>query len=242
MKIFLTSDIGASKKVDGRRVVSRLNNTNQFADKLKGSLKGHMLMVFVASSPFYDGTAAYANLTRDSLSLDGMNFDKMVILDGNNFEQCEDLMKKADLVFLAGGDTFVQMEMFEKMNLRKHIKKCKGVIVGQSAGALNLAKEVYCSPTPDETAPKRYWKGLGLTDLNIEPHFKPENEDFNRQILLPDSKRKPFIAITDGSYIIDDAETKTIYGEAYIFKNGEMKQICENGKSFILDINKVKQN
>ena len=240
MKIFLTSDIGASKKVDGKRVLSRLNNTNKFADNLKSSLKGHSLMVFVASSPFYDGTASYANLTRDSLALDGMNFDRMVILDGKNMDQCEELMKNADLVFLAGGDTSVQMEMFEKMNLREHTQKCKGVVVGQSAGALNLAEEVYCSPTPDETAIKRYWKGLELTKINIEPHFHPENDDFIQTILLPDSRTKSFFAITDGSYIIDDGKSKTIYGEAYLFKNGEMKQICENGKSCKLDVNKSK--
>ena len=235
MKIFLTSDIGASKKVEGIRVVTKLNNTNKFADNLKKSIKGHDLMVFVASSPAYSGTSSYANLTKSSFALDDITFKEMVILEGKNMADCEQLMKSADLVFLAGGDTAAQMEMFEKMNLRKHIKSCKGVVVGQSAGALNLATDVYCSPTPDETSTKRYWKGLGLTDINIEPHFKPENKELIETVLLPDSKTKPFIAITDGSYIIDDGEKQTIYGEAHLFSKGKMKQICQNGKTLKLD-------
>lgn len=234
MKVFLTSDIGASKKVNGIRIVSELNNTNRFADELKKSVKGHNLMVFVASSPFYEGTSTYAELTRSSLSLSGIRFSKMVILDGHNMDRCRDLMQRADLVFLAGGDTEIQMKMFENMNLRKHIIQCKGVIVGQSAGALNLATDVYCSPTPDETATKKYWKGLGMTDVNIEPHFKPENKELIENVLLPDSKTQPFIAITDGSYIIDDGEKQTVFGEAYSFSKGEMKQICQNGKTLEL--------
>lgn len=239
MKIFLTSDIGASVKVNGVRVVSKLNNINRFADNLRKSIKGNNLMVFVASSPDFSGTPIYANLTRDSLALDGICFKEMVILDGKNMNKCENLMKNADLVFLAGGDTAVQMEMFEAMSLRQHIKLCNGVIVGQSAGALNLADEVYCSPTPDETATERYWKGLGLTNINIEPHFHPENKEFIETVLLQDSKTKPFIAITDGSYIIDEKKTQTVYGEAYLFTNGEMKQICTNGKSVKLNSGKM---
>lgn len=235
MKIFLTSDIGASKKVAGIRVVTELNNTNKFADNLKRAVTGHNLMVFVASSPFYDGTSTYAELTRSSLSLSGIRFSKMVILDGRNMSSCRELMQRADLVFLAGGDTEIQMKFFENMNLRKHIIQCKGVIVGQSAGALNLATNVYCSPTPDETSTKKYWTGLGMTEINIEPHFNPENKDLIENVLLPDSKTKPFIAITDGSYIIDDGEKQTIYGEAYSFSKGEVKQICQNGKT--LDLN-----
>lgn len=231
MKVFLTSDIGASVKINGVRQVSKLNNTNHFADNLKREIRGNRLMVFVASSPAYEGTKIYANLTRSSLALDGMEFAEMVILDGANINDCKVLMQKADLVFLAGGDTAVQMAMFEKMNLREHIKLCKGVVVGQSAGALNLAKAVYCSPTPDETSTEKYWKGLGLTDINIEPHFKPENKELIEKILLPDSKTQSFIAITDGSYIIDDGKKQTIYGEAYSFAKGQMKQICQNGKT-----------
>lgn len=234
MKVFLTSDIGASKKVNGIRVVSKLNNTNKFADNLKKAVKGHDLMVFVASSPYYDGTATYAELTRNSLSLSGIRFSRMVILDGKNMDRCRDLMAHADLVFLAGGDTEIQMKMFENMNLREHIIQCKGVIVGQSAGALNLATDVYCSPTPDETATKKYWTGLGMTEISVEPHFDPANKDLLENVLLPDSKTKPFIAITDGSYIIDDDEKQTLYGEGYSFCKGKMKQICQNGKTLDL--------
>ncbi len=238
MKIFLTSDIGASKKVNGIRLVSELNNTNKFADNLKKAVKGHDLMVFVASSPFYEGTSTYAELTRSSLSLAGIRFSKMVILDGSNMDRCRELMQRADLVFLAGGDTAIQMKMFENMDLRKHIIQCKGVIVGQSAGALNLATDVYCSPTPDETSTKKYWKGLGMTDVSVEPHFKPENKELIENVLLPDSKTQSFIAITDGSYIIDDGEKQTIYGEAYKFSNGEMKQLCSNGNNIVLGASK----
>ena len=65
------------------------------------------------------------------------------------------------------------------------------------------------------------------------------NKELIEKVLLPDSKTKPFISITDGSYIIDDGEKQTIFGEAYRFANGEMKQLCSNGKSVVIGASKT---
>lgn len=62
------------------------------------------------------------------------------------------------------------------------------------------------------------------------------------KILLQDSCKKSFIAITDGSYIVDDGKTQTIFGEGYLFSNGQYSQICKNREFFdvtkLLDKNK----
>ena len=51
MVLFLTSDVGASKKENGVRVVSKLNNTNKFIDELQKYLTKGDNFLFVASNP-----------------------------------------------------------------------------------------------------------------------------------------------------------------------------------------------
>ena len=240
---FLTSDIGASKKVNGVRVVSRLDNTNHFIESLQKYITEGENFVFVVSSPnSYLGNDSYAKLTFDSFNMSGFKFKNLQIVDLRTDSDLENIIKNASIVFLAGGNTIEQMDYFNKINLSEVLKKYTKIIIGQSAGALNLADEVYCSPEDEsEIEEKRYFKGLGLTKINIEPHFKNTphfaEENILEKILLEDSFKKSFIAITDGSYIVDDGKTQTLYGEGYLFSNGSYTQICENGQT--VDVTKI---
>ena len=47
-------------------------------------------------------------------------------------------------------------------------------------------------------------------------------------ILLPDSKKTPMIALPDRSYIIQQGDKVEIFGEAYSLKDGIITQISQN--------------
>lgn len=236
MVLFLTSDIGAIKQKNGVSVASKLNNTNSFVDELQKYITKGDHFLFVASSPSsHKINDFYGQLTFDAFKLSGFDFKNLHILDSRNQHNAKNLVKKADIVFLAGGDTISEMRFFNKINLSNLLKCYSQIIVGQSAGAMNLAEEVYCPPeSKDEVKNMRYFCGLGLTKINIEPHYKNTSHlgqtGILQKILLEDSKKKPFIAITDGSYIVDTGLEQKVFGEAYIFKNGNYNQICKNGK------------
>lgn len=245
MVVFLTSDVGASTKMNGVRVVSKLNNTNGFVDQLKKYTKGGKNFVFIVSDPStFDKNDSYAKLTFDSFNLSGFHFENLIIIDSRTLANVEKFIKEADLVYLAGGDPLCQMDFFEKLNLSNLLKKYKPIVIGQSAGSINLAKNAYCSPEDEEEIEnKRYYKGLGLTNIRIEPHFKNSSDfeySFSGKILLKDSKKKDFIAITDGSFIVDDGKVATIFGESYYFTNGNYSQLSKNQEQYILDKNLVK--
>ncbi len=238
MVLFLTSDVGASVKIDGKRVVTKLNNKNGFVDNLKKYVSEGENFVFVVSNPdTFDKNDSYGKLTFDSFNLSGFNFSNLKILDSRTIDKAEEYIKNSSIVFLGGGVTKTQMEFFNKIGLSSLLKKYAKIIIGQSAGALNLAEEVYNSPE-DEEEQVRYFKGLGLTNINIEPHFKNnthlETETLGK-ILLEDSKTKSFIAIPDGSYIIDDGNEQVLYGEGYYFDIGKYKQICSNGNYYFVN-------
>lgn len=240
MILFLTSDIGARKKENGIRGVSELNNINNFVGELQKYITKGKNFLFIASSPEnFEINDFYGQLTFNSFNISGFEFKNLQILDYRNLQNAENLIKEASIIFLAGGNTIREMQFFNELNLSSLLKKYGPIIIGQSAGALNLAHEVYCSPEDEnEIENIRYFSGLGLTYINIEPHFKnsPHFGEWSvlERILLEDSKKKPFIAITDGSFIVDNGIEQTIFGEAYEFSKGDYKQICENGKKISL--------
>ncbi len=249
---FLTSDVGASKKINGVRIVSKLNNTNRFVEILQKYITTGENFVFIASNPSaYSKTDAYAKLTFDSFNMSGFNFKNLQVVDDRTSADVENIIKHGSIIYLGGGDTLTQMNFFNKIGLSSVLKKYGKIVIGQSAGALNLADEVYCSPEDEEwDESKKYFKGLGLTKINIEPHYNNSHSSFSQdalhKMLLQDSRKKSFIAITDGSFIVDDGKTQTLFGEGYLFSNGECSQICKNGESFdvtkLLDKKQTKNN
>lgn len=63
--------------------------------------------------------------------------------------------------------------------------------------------------------------GLGLTDINIFPHFQSLRDEYLdgmrliEDITHADSVGHAFLALNDGSYVLLDDGKATVYGEAY---------------------------
>ncbi|MCI5741654.1 MAG: Type 1 glutamine amidotransferase-like domain-containing protein [Lachnospiraceae bacterium] len=74
------------------------------------------------------------------------------------------------MVWLAGGDTPTQFGYFQKYGLDTIIKKHKGVIIGMSAGSINLAETAICTLSCEHHRQEIY-KGLGCVNISVEPHF-----------------------------------------------------------------------
>lgn len=102
---------------------------------------------------------------------------------------------------------------------------------------MNCAEVVYALPELDgegiDTNYKRFMNGLGITKQMVIPHFQDANSEpvdgmrVIEDIVYPDSMGREFIALNDGSYIINSNGTEVLFGEAYLIKNGCMEQICE---------------
>lgn len=74
------------------------------------------------------------------------------------------------MVWLSGGDTPTQFGYFQKYGLDTIIKKHKGVIIGMSAGSINLAETAICTLSCEHHRQEIY-KGLGCVNISVEPHF-----------------------------------------------------------------------
>lgn len=240
-KIFLTSNLKHYHKIDNKKIANEIDNTNRLVDQLKENICNYNTIVYVASdSSNIDKINEYSNLLFESLKLSGIYFKNYYILDDRTKHNATNYIKQADLIFLSGGDTYIQNEFFNKINLKYLLKEYCGVIIGQSAGSINLAENVYNSPENGCNSDPIYFSGLGLTQINIEPHFNIETSSFNelenyqRDNILNESLNRTIYALCDGSYIFETENSIVVYGKSYIICRGGISLLCDNKEKFII--------
>lgn len=223
--IFLTSGPSFTYKNEkGNRVAIKLEN-KELVECLKKEIENYNNVLLVCSSPDdYEKTDKYSEGIVKSLSLSGFKFKMSDVLDSRNALFSRSLVLNSDLVIFMGGDSLDQITFFNDIEMKDILKRYKGVLLGISAGTMNMADKVYCSK--DENIEDTvYYKGLGLTNINVEPHFNVNDTTRINEILLKDSIKKPFIALPDESFIVITKEETKLYGDAYYFNGGKYEKL-----------------
>lgn len=245
MKLFLTSSIGGSYKVNGVRIPCALDNSNHFVDILSENWPVDAKCLIVSSDP--DNEALNNSLKEiftEAFRMSKLSLLKMDVCDSRNENILASKIYNYDVLLLSGGHVPTQNEFFNRIHLKDLLKSYQGVIIGISAGTMNCADIVYAQPELDGEAIdpeyQRYLKGLDLTKINVLPHFH-EIKDFSidglrilEDISFPDSKVRPFYALEDGSFIFVNDNKPVLYGEAYLIKDGILVKICDNDKSVVI--------
>lgn len=179
-KLFFTSNTKHYYKVDGKKIPNKIDNTNGIVDQIKQLINGNNAILFIAASPDdSEKVDSYASLLFEGLRLSGVTFDEYLILDNRTKGNTNEYVKKANVIFLSGGDTYIENEFFKQIHLREILSDFVGIIIGQSAGSINLAESVYNSPENGEESEPIYFEGLGLSNINIEPHFILDTTGFD---------------------------------------------------------------
>lgn len=240
MVIFITS----SPYIDGAdRAI--LNPRNEFIDRLRCALPPNPRALFVCSNPEdHNMTCHFGADTVSAFAMAGMAFSSYQVLDGYNAEDAEQLVHSSDIVIFAGGHVPTQNAFFQAIHLREILESYDGVVMGISAGSMNLAEEVYVQPEEEgESAPdfQRFAPGLALTDINILPHYqKVKNYILDglrlyEDITFADSMGHTFFALPDGSYIYQDEEGQLLCGKAYRVRDGIMELLTLDGECLDLE-------
>lgn len=242
-KLIFTSNTKHYHKENDIKVANEIDNTNGIVDQIKSMLERQHTILFIAASPDdYEMVEDYSKLIFDGFKFSGFDFENHLILDRRTADLTKKYIESADLIFLSGGDTFVENTFFKDIKLKELLENYQGVIVGQSAGSINLASNVYNSPEDgNETDIKTiYFDGLGLSDINIEPHFElytemfDENKLYQRRHILNESNTRTIYALCDGAHIIETDRETIIYGESYIIKDEKITPLCKDRESFII--------
>ncbi|GAA3347791.1 hypothetical protein GCM10017717_22820 [Deinococcus persicinus] len=91
-------------------------------------------------------------------------------------EDAQTFILNASAIFLLGGDTLKQNEFLLDYELSDLIKKSTAVVMGASAGAINMSAKWLCSKNFGYPVEKStLYDGIGLDNFSVLSHFDLEN-------------------------------------------------------------------
>ena len=240
MKLFITS----SPFVDGAdRPI--MDPQNGLIRRLKEALPPYCRCLYICSSPNRrDLNCTFGADVFQIFAQEGMPFSHYAVLDNDNAYEAKKLVGESDLIVLAGGHVPTQNAFFHKIRLPELLRNYGGVVLGISAGSMNMAEVVYAQPEePGETSPnyQRFIPGLGLTHVNVLPHYQKakyytvDGLHLYDEITRYDSMGHCFYVLPDGSYVYQDENTALVCGEAYLYQDGVMTRLTEKEEVYYLD-------
>ena len=201
-------------------------------ESIKKDLNGKKSIVFIPTSPTnYEKNDLY---TYGNSEIKGImtyignisNIDKVTIIDDriSSYERIE-LIKNTDVIYLLGGNPFNQIEYINNNKYDELIRNFNGIIIGTSAGAMNLCKNVYYSK--DEDFDKSiFYDGIGLVDITIDPHFDINNKEQVEEI-INNSVDKEIIGLPNESAIRIENGNIEYINEIYIYNGKEKSRIIK---------------
>jgi dipeptidase E len=223
----------------------KLNNINNFVTQLKKyHRKGFDNFIYFPSNPLaYDNNDYYANLYFKAFDNSDFRFKNCFLVDNRNYSEVHDIIKDSDIIILGGGELPRQNTFFNNIHLKQELNYYDGIIVGMSAGSMNLADIVFDFPELDEQIGNpNYLRGLGFTDINIVPHYKPTEKNYILEsgldawstYVLPHSHKINIYALVDGTHILIQNNHAEIFGEAYLVRDSIISRVCNNYETCIL--------
>jgi dipeptidase E len=212
--------------------------------------KDDLRYIIEASRPYLenkpDATIAYlplASLYAERwLALAEDSFKSLARLETINAEMMsltamEDIIRRASLVYISGGNTFL-------LNHRLHVSKLmiflrKKVQAGLPVVAFS-AGTVVCGPNiltsvDMNTVGTNFFEGLNATPFNFSAHYPLDSHGQSlKDGWLADYHffhDNPIIMLSDGAYVkMDGKKTTLVRGEAWILRKGQEKEKLEENR------------
>lgn len=185
---------------------------------LKKDLKGKKKLVAVGAKQNIEANDIYFHGNEDSFGTiktfsfcDLEQFD-LIDIRTPKIEGAK-LLREADIIYLQGGNQQIQYNYLVKNGYDQILKEHQGIILGLSAGAMNMGEISFYSERND------YYKGFSFVPLTIDPHFDITNK---RRInnALKYSQKFPIIGLPDNSMIRIENDKRTDIGIHYLFEHG----------------------
>lgn len=239
MITFLTSS--PSGPLDGSRHVDGLDGKNNFIENLKKFWIANSRCLIITASPAdYGMNDEMTAFFKEAVQKAGLTIAAFDLWDARTGDTSKSALHSYDVIFLGGGHVPTQNRFFKQISLREKISDFHGIVIGISAGTMNSADTVYAQPElPGESVDPdyvRFMPGLGLTKTRILPHYQMvkdyelDGKRLYEDITYSDSYGKKFLVLPDGSYLLIENDTETIWGEAYEISDGSLRRICDDGE------------
>ncbi|MCD8383083.1 MAG: dipeptidase E [Clostridiales bacterium] len=246
MHLFLTSSPCTRGAPEGVDLPCILEEANGFVELLaqRWPEKARCLIVCADPEAFVGNDEMMDTFFR-AFRYHGLRLTDMAVCDGRNEGDAEALVHGSNVILLSGGHVPTENAFFSRIRLRELLEGFDGILVGISAGTMNCAETVYAQPElegesvdPDY---RRFIPGLGLTDINVLPHYQMvrdsvlDGQRLFEDITYADSYGNRFFALPDGSFFLAEEGETWLFGEGYQISDGEIEQICADGEELRIE-------
>ncbi len=152
---------------------------NKFGELLAKDLTGTKSLVAIPCSDDEELINGHLEFFKAQLEKAGIYFESVLAVNEKmSGEEIRKNIKSADMLYLMGGYPFEQKRIIDKMCIGDAIKKFDKVILGISAGAMNMSEYIITVTDGENSDQTRIEKGLSLVDFSIFPHCAFSGDEF----------------------------------------------------------------
>lgn len=207
---------------------------NKFGELLAGDVKGRNNLVVIPCTEDEGEIKEHVSFITLQLAEAGIEFENQIILTQSMLqEEMTEHIKAADLIYMSGGYPFIQRDFIRNNNLDDSLREYTGVVLGISAGAMNMCKHIIMVTDGENSDETRIEDGLGLVDFSVYPHCAFSGDVFAKSFYIgPD--------LVDSEKLLTASQN---IGEVYFLQNktetDELKISfvrVENGKKEFVSI------
>ena len=176
-----------------------------------------------------DKKLKYFEKTKNKLSEYGnFQFNYFDIDDFCSIEKIDKIFK-SEVIYLSGGNAYYFLNNLKKRyfitRLRRYVEN-GGYIIGLSAGAIMMAKDIAAAQFGDEDiVGLSDLSSLALVDFDFMPHWNENTPYFDDLKEYSKNTGKTVYTCNDGDGIIVMNNKLHFYGDIKMIKQGELRQV-----------------
>jgi len=158
----------------------------------------------------------------------------------NTQREIEEIIRRASLVYIPGGNTFLLNHRFHLSNVMLYLrKKIQAGLpyIGFSAGMVLCGPNILTSKDMN-TVETPHFDGLAVSSFNFVAHYPLDS--YGQSVMddwLADYHffhDNPVIMLSDGAYVkVDGKRTTLVRGEAWILRKDSEKEKIEEGRAIV---------
>ena len=195
---------------------------------LKEDITDRKSIVMISSNPsLYEDDGA---TERSWLDQAGIIFDEYHLINYRvQKEDAQRLIHNASVIFLLGGNILNQNGFLMEYKLSDWINKSRAVVMGASAGAINMSAKWLCSKKfGDEVEVSSVYEGIGLDEISVLSHFDLENNmELVQRELSPLSEEINIYASNKDCAVRIKGDTIDIIGNVYLISQSKIQKLDE---------------
>jgi peptidase E len=187
-------------------------------------------LVMISANPFLHEDEEVGATERSWLDQANIMFDEYHLIDYSVLkEEAQKLIQNASVIFLLGGNTVEQNGLLIEYELSDLIKKSRAVVMGTSAGAINMSVKWLCSKYTDYKGETSSIKdGIGLDDFSVLSHCDLENNITQiHSELSPLSEEMNVYASNKDCAVRVKVDRIDIIGNVYLISHSKIHKLDE---------------